>query len=458
MSKDQIIAELREEVSKLNSENTALRTQLSILQKQFDLLLDEFTKFKIRKNSRNSSIPPSQDVYRPSKNKSLRKKTGKKPGGQPGHKGNTLEFNPTPTKIIEHKPVQCAGCGVVFHDKDFDQVERRQIIDIPEVSPTCVEHRAYEVRCNCGRVTRSKFPSGVKSNVSYGRVVMGMVAYLHGRQYIPYKRTAELLSEFFGLSISTGGIRNLLSRMSEKSIGCYDHIKSEIQRAHYVGADESSNKVNGKKHWMWTWQNHTLSYIVASTNRAYSTIEKEFPEGFLYAVLVSDRYAAQLKTVAKDYQICLAHLLRDVEYLNELSHHKWSGKFQMWLLEIFSLKRNQDLISKAKMATEITRVENQLDDMLTEEIPVKHTKLNKFREAMIKLQDYLVTCLYYPEVPADNNGSERVVRTFKVKNKISGCFRSTAGADQYAVLRSIIDTTLKNDQNPFGMLQLIAAS
>ena len=183
---------LEKEVSHLRTENSELRERLA--------------RYENDKNSRNSSIPPSMDLNRPKKNQSLRKGNGRKPGGQPGHKGNTLKMTADPDQIVELRPDYCRSCGSSLAKALPDLDRTRQIVDIPPIKAVWTEYRAYGAQCGCGCRTVSGFPEGVDSPVSYGSNIEGLVGYFHARQYLPFKRMREMMGDVFNIDISEGGI------------------------------------------------------------------------------------------------------------------------------------------------------------------------------------------------------------------------------------------------------------
>ena len=287
----------------------------------------ELAIYKNKKDSGNSHKQPSTDIAPAQSNQSLREKTGKKQGGQRGHEGKTLNMSAEPDTIIAHTPCLCGKCNRDISDAPLNFIASRHVVDIPPPPPVAyTEHQIYSRTCSCGHVTEAVFPSGVNAPIQYGPHTSALIAYLHTRQYLPFERMAEFFEVAMGLPISAGSIANIIVRFAEKATPAYEDIKKGMGQASCVGADETGVKVNGQKNWFWTWQNDRSTYIVHSANRGYATVETNFPDGFPDSVLVHDRWAAQLKSLAKDHQICLAHLLRDLNFISELYESEWAKK------------------------------------------------------------------------------------------------------------------------------------
>lgn len=421
-------------------------------------LLDRINKLQNRKNSNNSSVPPSKDENRPRKTKSLRKASGKKPGGQKGHEGSTLQTTPSPDIVVEHKPHRCIQCGVSLGTSQMELAGKRQVLDIPPIVPTYTEHRIYSARCNCGGVTHPEFPSGVNSPISYGTNTEALIAYLYSRQYLPSQRMQELLRDVYGLPIGEGSIFNILGRFVQKSEVVYEAIKTKIETSKVVGSDETGIYVNGEKHWGWTWQSGEATFIAISSNRGGQTISDTFENGLPEVILIHDCWKPHFKTGTTSHQLCTAHLLRELKYLEERFTHRWATNFKELLGDALELKKGLTRVQYFYPLKARDEIEKRLDLLLEDELPPGMKDVETFQNRMYRYKEYLFTFLYHPNVPPDNNASERAIRNIKVKQKISGQFKSLFGARCFAIIRSITDTCLKNNQNVLNALKIIAQS
>lgn len=436
----------------------SLLQKIEQLEARVKTLEAENALLKNKKNSNNSHIPPSQDQNRPRKNQSLREPTDRKAGGQPGHEGTTLECCSKVDETIKHSPAVCGGCGSNLSSQPEKLVSTRQLIDIPTIVLKCIEHQVYKKQCGCGHTTVSDFPKHVANPVQYGPNVESLVGYLHARQYLPYARTKEFLNDVMGLSISTGGIHNILQRMAKKALPMYDTIKQKVVQATCIGADETGVNINGKNHWAWTWQNDALTYIVCAASRGFKTITAAFENGLPNAVLIHDRWPCHFQMNAKAHQICTAHLLRDLNYINELYKDKciWAAAFKALLQDAIQLKKELTTADYYYPNIKRDALFEKLNQLLLYPIDERHKISQKLQKKLLAKRHCILYFLLQSNVAPDNNGSERAIRNIKVKQKISGQFKTMETANLFAVLRSVIDTTIKNGNNVLKALHLIA--
>jgi len=451
---DKIIIEDLKRIILMQAQELA---KVPLLIARIEVLERELARYKTKKDSNNSSLPPSKDENRPPRTSSLREKGGRKAGGQPGHDGKTLEMADNPDEIVEHRACFCPECGKDVSSQPFEYYGKRQVIDIPVIKPIVTEHRVYKCNCTCGRVVESDFPVDVDSSVKYGKGIESFVGYLSVRQYLPFKRLQEMLNDIFGVQISEGGLHCLLKRLASKGADAYEMIRQNVLRSGVIGTDETGVKINGRKHWFWTWQNDRATYIVASDNRGTTTINENMSGISKEAVLVHDCWKAHFQTPVKKHQLCTAHLERETKYLEERYKVDWPTRFRTMLKNAHKLKK-QFTPTLYYYPNQIrTDLENELECLLKEPLNTKHKEMVSFQKRIIKYRDHVFTFLYHPNVPPDNNGSERAIRNVKVKQKISGQFKILNAAENFAILRSIIDTAIKNNQNVVEALSVIAA-
>jgi transposase len=432
-----------------------LTAQVAELLKLVLALQEEIRLLRNGKNSGTSNTPPSHQIGR-ANTQNFRVKTNRKPGGQSGHEGNTLKIKEFPDKTIDHIPQYCNDCGFELEQTAAMLKASRQEVVIPPVQALYVEHRSYSKVCaHCGKVCIGAMPGHLKGPIQYGAGVGVLVSYLSVYQHIPYYRITVLLKDLFGLPISEGTVDNLLKRTAQKALPFYNTIRERVQQSNVVGSDETGSRFGGKKGWFHVWQTTSLTFIAASMNRGYRTIKEYFSDGFPLTVYVSDCWAAQLKVAALAHQLCIAHLLRELRNFEDALNCQWSRAMKQLLQDAIALKkqmRPQDYLAPRDA---ITKLEQRLSELLQTDHRTSHKKVQAFVKRLKKNRNSIFTFLHHPKVPPDNNGSERAVRNVKVKTKISGLFRTQQGATHFAIIRSVIDTTIKNTNNVFQALTLL---
>jgi len=252
MSQEEIIEQLQRENGQLREENAHLRAEnqsLHGLVEQLSAQVHEL-KGRVEKDSHNSSKPPSTDGYA-KKTRSLRQKSGKKPGGQKGHPGSTRSLVQTPDEIIVVRPQTCAHCQSSLQEGRVEGYERRQRVDLPEIKAQITEYQAQDVRCpNCQRVTRGRFPDGIQASVQYGPMIKGIALYLLYGQLLPYVRTAELLTDVYGLHLSPGTLETFVAEGADRLVETEELIKQALRDAEVTGNDETGIRVQGVLHWL----------------------------------------------------------------------------------------------------------------------------------------------------------------------------------------------------------------
>ena len=402
---------------------------------------------KPEKNSGNSSIPPTRESIAARelrRTKSLRKPSGKPSGGQPGHKGSTLQSVGTPDRIVRHEPAYCRCCGRPLEGVQYRKIRKTQVVDIRFVVEAS-EEQYYEKVCECGCVNNCGAPN---CRIRYGDNIRALVTYLNVVQCIPFKRIAELVSDLSGQKISEGTVQNILKENSAKADAAYEEIRKRLENAPVVGADETGASVGKELHWNWIFQNDALTYVFQTKSRGMEAVDTKFPNGLPNTTLVTDRHQSYFKMKVKGHQVCLAHLLRNAEYLNELdTRQDWSRRFIRLIRHSMDIRRD-NCITPRKIRILKTKIKNLLGESLAH----LDDEFERFKRGILKVKDYLFTFLTNPNVPYHNNASERGVRKIKIKQKISGGFRTDDGADDFAKLHSIAETAMKNGNSKFNAI------
>ena len=432
-------------IRKQNAEIKTLKTRLDKLEKP-------------KKDSHNSSIPPSKEDIasaedRKLRTKSLRKPSGKKSGGQPGHEGHTLHRTDAVDEFEEIPLDKCPECGEDLSDVPGMEKMSRQVVDISFSIPIVTQFSIMEKVCpNCGRTVCSEFPEGVNGEVSYGPNVQALVVYLCEEHAVSYQRIKRLLKDLFNISMSEGTIDNIVKRMTKRARKLYERIREKIGHAPVVGADETGIDIAGILHWLWVWQTETASFFKPHAKRGHKAIEETFDEGLPDTILVTDRHGAYFSMNVKTHQVCLVHLLRNLTYLTEIQpENRWPKDMLQLITD--AMKERRD-----KPWDEIDRqgLRERLGKLLDSPLGTEDKEFVGMKNGLASKKDYLFTFLDNPDVPYDNNASERAVRPAKTKQKVAGLFRTFLGAEAYAIIHSIIDTAKKQAVSPFNELQMIA--
>lgn len=418
-------------------------------------LQSRIAELEHKKHSKNSSLPPSKDNNR--KTKSLRKKSVKKTGGQLGHKGTTLNKYEKVDEVIDHDPQYCQCCGEGFSsDSERKLHSTRQVVDIPPIEPVVTEHRSYERHCQkCGHLNRGAYPKGVNSPISYGKNISTLVSYFSASHYISQNRIKQIMSDIFQISMSEGTVVNKIKSFAKSCEWVYEQIRQRILQSKWTGTDETGYRLNGKKAWMWTWQNNEYTLLYASENRGIDTIKQVFPEGLKKSIMVHDCWKSHFNTECVMHQLCLAHLQRELIYFIEKRTDKWAYQMNQVLSKAMKLKRIMLTNTDKDYSKAIVHIETKLSKLIHVTQWSSNKKLKSFQKRMKKYKEYILPFLHYPFLPYDNNSSERAIRNMKVKMKVSGMFKTRQGAQEFAIIRSVIDTCIKNNRNIFKALSLI---
>jgi transposase len=432
------------------------KTQLvEIIIEQTHIITKLESRFTIlEKNSSNSSKPPSTD-FQGKRIKSLRQKTGKKSGGQKGHKGIARMQVEDPDTIITLRPENCVGCGSDLMDVEGEVTAKRQEADVPPITTTITEYQMEKILCRkCGKENKGVFPDNITAPFQIGQNIKAMVVYLNIAHHVPYERCTQLLQDLLSVRLSEGALDNALTQAHEKAGGLYTEIIEEVKKAQWAGSDETGTKINGKTAWEWVWQTVRNSYYAIERSRGYWVVKKHFGESYT-GTLVHDSWSAQNNTKAGTHQHCHPHYLRDLQFSIDVERSAWAYEAMQFL---YASERARNIIwaddfDKARRYAIIAQYEHRLTELVTRTIIGKEAK--RIQKRMCKHQEKILFFMGDPDIPFDNNSSERAIRNAKLHKKISGCFRSDYGAERHAVLLSVIETCKKRHMDILGSLKLM---
>jgi transposase len=418
--------------------------------KTIDELQNRLSKYgQLPKNSKNSSPAPRGENMKSEaerRTQSLRRKSDKPVGGQKGHEGTTRGKTENVDEIVNHASNYCSCCG-----HDLSAIEpvleySTQEIDMPLPKPVIIEHRHYARVCTCGHHNRSQAPGKRGGNVvTFGKNIQALVVYYNVVQCVPYERLQSMLETVFGIEMSQDTISNILQQAKKKAGPAIALIKEYISNSPVVGFDESGCYCNKRLDWSWIAQTVYYTLVFRANGRKGEVLEDMFGDALKNMTAVTDRHSAYFALNFISHQICLAHILREVQYLNELDvKQQWSVNLQTLLREAIHL-RNQNPDKIIDTSPWLIR----LDDILSQCVEHLKDDFRRLKNGLIKWRDYIFNFLENPAIPPDNNASERGIRKLKIKQKISGTFRSDQGADAFMAIHSIADTAWKGKQSPF---------
>lgn len=452
-SRDTLIALIETQAE----ENRLLKAQVADLQARLEKL-----EHRLNKNSSNSSKPPSSDGLKKPKPKSRRQKGNHKSGGQPGHEGTTLKMVAQPDEVVLHPHTQCPHCQ---HDLSSDGVERlvkRQVFDLPPMHMQVTEHQVQVKVCPCCRQrSQAAFPSGVKAPTQYGPNVLAHAAYLCSYHLIPVARVREWFADCTGQAVSEGTIERALKHFAQAVAPALDVIYQGLTQADVVHYDETGFRVHTGLRWLHTACTQHLSYYNVHLKRGDEALLDigVLPNSRGWAVHDGLKSYFGFETVR--HALCNAHHLRELQFALEQYEASWAQAMQDLLLDMKQHAETGHVTTDTRL-----RLEKRYDALLTaglDAFPIRPRPPNtKKRIAqhpvtnlLIRLRDNreaVLAFLHHPEVPFDNNLAERDLRMMKVKQKVSGCFRTWAGAEVFAAVRSYLATARKQ-----GMSMLRAA-
>jgi transposase len=415
---------------------------------------------QLAKNSRNSGKPPSTDGVRKPAPKSLRGKSARPSGGQPGHAGETLAMAEKPDHTERHRVERCGCCGRSLAACPPDGIEKRQVHDLPPLRLIVTEHQAELKRCSCGHLNKAAFPEGVNAPVQYGSGVKAVAVYLKNYQFLPYERTCELLNDFFGCAMSEGTLANLIAECHERLEAPVQQIKAQIAQAPVAQFDESGSRVEKKLWWLHAASTPTATYYDIHPKRGAEALEA--------IGILPDFPGRAIHDFWKPYfgyecahGLCNAHHLRELIFVHEQHQQAWAGAMIDCLLDIKAAvaqaRPAAEHLTEDQLRTFAARYQRILDDGYAAN-PLsaspahaerqrgrrKKTKPRNLLERLDGHRQEVLAFMYDFNVPFDNNLAERDIRMMKVQQKISGMFRSEAGAHAFCRIRSYISTARKN--------------
>ena len=435
----------------------------------FKLLIERIERTEARleklenqqqKDSRNSSKPPSGDGFK-NRTKSLRKKSERPSGGQPGHPGSTLEWRETVDEVVRHPVESCESCGTPLSAVAAIDYEIRQVHELPPLRLRVIEHQA-EIKCceQCDWLTRGQFPAQVNRPVQYGSGLKGLMVYLMETQLLPSARTCEVLSEIFGCELSEGTLYNVRAQCFERLAPVEAQIKESIATSAVVHFDETGLRVKRKLWWLHVASTAHLTYYFVHPKRGQIAIDEMAVLPRFKGVSVHDGWQSYF-LYGCTHSLCNAHHLRELRFIVERYEQDWADKMMTLLVEIKTAVDDAKLAADMALSgPQLSKFERRYQTLLEdgfkanppppvdESVPKKRGRVKQSppKNLLDRLQVHqsaVLAFMYNFQVPFDNNQAERDIRMMKLKQKISGCFRSALGVQQFCRIRGYVSTLRK---------------
>jgi transposase len=459
ITEETISAIYREGVEAVKKLVLQLCEQINHLNERVQALEDRLVK-----DSHNSHQPPSSDRFKEPL-KSLRTQSGKSVGGQAGHPGRTLNLSAAVDEVVVHEAGrECQRCGKSLEGVGVKGYERRQLWDLPPIKMRVVEHQVEIKECpNCGESQRGEFPIEVNSPVQYGEKIRALGVYLHEYQLLPYERASQLLEDVLDCSMSPATIEKAVQECHQGLETTESVIKEEIVRSAVVHVDETGVKVSNKTQWLHVASTPLLTQYRVDEKRGQSAIEAMNILPQLKGSVVHDGWKPYQRYECR-HGLCNAHHLRELTFIQEEYQQDWAGKMKGLLVDI------KEKVDEEKMKGVVALEEReksllllQYSELLGQGFalnPLKESTSKNRRRGRVKqspatnllnrLSVYQGQVLAFMEdfrIPFDNNLAERDLRMMKVRQKISGCFRTWQGAKAFCRIRGYISTMRKQREN-----------
>ncbi len=412
---------------------------------------------RLRMNSTNSSKPPSSDGYVKPAPRSRRVRSGRKPGKQPGTPGAHLAQVAVPDELVVHDPERCGRCGGQLDDAEVVKTEARQLFDLPPIRLVVVEHRVQHRRCGCGAVTAASFPATLLCATQYGPGVLALGTYLGTYHHVPVERTAQLLADCFGASVSTGTLVAQQAACAVTLGGFVGAVRDQLSAAPVAHFDETGARVQGALSWIHSASTDELTLYTAHARRGAEGMEAARVLPNFRGVAVHDGWAAY-RRYGSDHGLCNAHHLRELTAAAEHAGQGWAERMIGLLVE---MKQAVDVAREGGRDHLEARVLGEYEQRYHTIVESGHranptarveafggrrrarTKAANLLERLDTQRDDVLRFARDFRVPFDNNLAERDIRMIKVQQKVSGCWRSPEGAERFCTIRSYISTARK---------------
>jgi transposase len=460
-----LVASLRRELAEAVDALAQARTDLARARERIAEL-----EARLTQNPRNSSKPPSSEgLAKPApRPRSLRKKSGRKPGGQDGHKGTTLAQAARPDREVRHEPGCCGRCRAGLAGRPVTGVERRQVFDLQPVRAEVTEHQLIERECGCGHRTKGTAPAGAGAPVQYGPRIAAIIVYLYAGQFLSKDRTALALAELFGIPLSSATVATLTARAAGRLDGFAEHAREQIAASDVAGFDETGFRVAGRLAWVHCARTGKYTLLMVHSKRGRQAIEAMGILPRFAGIAIHDAWAPYDTYTSPDHQLCCAHALRELQAVADAAPQGqwcWATQAAEALTAMQELVR--EAISQGRTAVDPDLLASQVRLFRSAAlIGVSQTaarsgalmkKHNALARRLRDRQEDYLRFTSHLRAPPDNNGTERDIRMAKLRQKVSGCLRTMTGAHQFCAIRSYLSTAAKHGLGFFDALVMLTA-
>jgi transposase len=395
------------------------------------------------KTSRTSSKPPATD-------RKERREQSKPGGAKHGHEGHSRVMSDDPDTVVDHRPDRCSCCGGDLHTAlPTEVVGVSERIELPEVAPVVTQHRRLAVHCPaCGTRVVAAVPEAARGT-PFGPRLHAVATYLKTFQALSYARLQAALSDLFGLTLSQGGLMNLLQRAQRRFRSGRDEAVSTLRQATVVASDETGVRIEGSNAYHWVFHSAQAVVHTASPTRG-AIVVREMMDGHRPLVWISDRYTAQ-QGHAVSHQTCLAHLARDVAYAVDTSDDPVPWRLQLWLRSVFALAEHVTDLATSTLAAKRRSLDQQLGAILA--TPSRCDLTRDLQAKIGRARNQLLVFFDHPgAVEPTNNGSERLLRPAVIQRKVTNGYRAMWAAEGEAAIRTVVDTARLTGASPFGTI------
>jgi transposase len=452
-------------IAELVAENAALRAQVAeveALRGQVQELLAQNQQLlaRLATDSHNSSKPPSSDPLGRKRPRSQRRRSGKKPGGQLGHRGETLHLVAMPDEVVEHRPATCTGCQAPLDETaPVAGYERRQVHELPPVRLLVREHRALQVRCPvCAQVNVGAFPAEAPSRAQYGPRLRGLAVYLVEQQLVPYARVRELVADLLGARLSLGTLNRWVQQSAETLRPVEEQIKAALAHAPVLHSDETGIRRAGKLAWAHVASTARLTHYAMHAKRGREATDAIGILPGYRGVSVHDGWKPYRAYTDCRHALCNIHHLRELTFLEEQYHQAWAKELKGLLLAMKEAvaqtrTRGESALPAAERRAFLTRYDDVLATGLAANPPperppgqrgrVKQSPARNLLERLLIGKEEVLAFLDDFAIPFDNNQAEQDLRMLKVQQKIAGSFRSDCGSEAFARIRGYLSSMRK---------------